>query len=148
LSHRQAGGDARFGGRQVEQRLHQLDRRRLRCFRRHQGQNADGFGEKVARRSADRDDMGDQSDLSVGTPHGKRSIRPHRLEASPLPAATERPLWSLSAQIDLALASARGRSAVPRVRWRQEPGLGQKIAYEVVADRRTGKSSADNLKPA
>jgi cold shock protein len=24
---------------------------------------------------------------------------------------------------------------------------GQKIAYEVVADRRTGKSSADNLKP-
>ncbi len=25
---------------------------------------------------------------------------------------------------------------------------GQKIAYEVVADRRTGKSSADNLKPA
>ena len=24
----------------------------------------------------------------------------------------------------------------------------QKIAYEVVADRRTGKSSADNLKPA
>ena len=25
---------------------------------------------------------------------------------------------------------------------------GQKIAYEIVADRRTGKSSADNLKPA
>jgi cold shock protein len=25
---------------------------------------------------------------------------------------------------------------------------GQKIAYEVVADRRAGKSSADNLKPA
>jgi cold shock CspA family protein len=25
---------------------------------------------------------------------------------------------------------------------------GQKIAYEVVADGRTGKSSADNLKPA
>jgi cold shock protein len=25
---------------------------------------------------------------------------------------------------------------------------GQKIAYEVVADKRTGKSSADNLKPA
>jgi cold shock protein len=25
---------------------------------------------------------------------------------------------------------------------------GQKIAYEVAADRRTGKSSADNLKPA
>ena len=24
---------------------------------------------------------------------------------------------------------------------------GQKISYEVVADRRTGKSSADNLKP-
>jgi cold shock protein len=24
---------------------------------------------------------------------------------------------------------------------------GQKVAYEVVADRRTGKSSADNLKP-
>ena len=24
---------------------------------------------------------------------------------------------------------------------------GQKIVYEVVADRRTGKSSADNLKP-
>jgi CspA family cold shock protein len=24
---------------------------------------------------------------------------------------------------------------------------GQKIAYEIVADRRTGKSSADNLKP-
>ena len=24
---------------------------------------------------------------------------------------------------------------------------GQKIAYEVVPDRRTGKSSADNLKP-
>jgi CspA family cold shock protein len=24
---------------------------------------------------------------------------------------------------------------------------GQKIAYEVVADKRTGKSSADNLKP-
>ena len=30
------------------------------------------------------------------------------------------------------------------------PGLneGQKISYDVVADRRTGKSSADNLKPA
>ncbi len=25
---------------------------------------------------------------------------------------------------------------------------GQKISYDVVADRRTGKSSADNLKPA
>jgi CspA family cold shock protein len=25
---------------------------------------------------------------------------------------------------------------------------GQKISYEVVADKRTGKSSADNLKPA
>ena len=25
---------------------------------------------------------------------------------------------------------------------------GQKIAYEVVADKRTGKSSAENLKPA
>ena len=25
---------------------------------------------------------------------------------------------------------------------------GQKIAYEVVADKRSGKSSADNLKPA
>ena len=25
---------------------------------------------------------------------------------------------------------------------------GQKIAYEIVADKRTGKSSADNLKPA
>ena len=25
---------------------------------------------------------------------------------------------------------------------------GQKIAYEILADRRTGKSSADNLKPA
>jgi cold shock CspA family protein len=25
---------------------------------------------------------------------------------------------------------------------------GQKIAYVVLADRRTGKSSADNLKPA
>jgi CspA family cold shock protein len=25
---------------------------------------------------------------------------------------------------------------------------GQKIAYEVIADKRTGKSSADNLKPA
>ncbi len=24
---------------------------------------------------------------------------------------------------------------------------GQKIAYEIVADKRTGKSSADNLKP-
>jgi cold shock protein len=25
---------------------------------------------------------------------------------------------------------------------------GQKIAYEIVADKRSGKSSADNLKPA
>ena len=25
---------------------------------------------------------------------------------------------------------------------------GQKISYEILADRRTGKSSADNLKPA
>ena len=25
---------------------------------------------------------------------------------------------------------------------------GQKIAYEIVADKRTGKSSAENLKPA
>ena len=25
---------------------------------------------------------------------------------------------------------------------------GQKISYDIVADRRTGKSSADNLKPA
>jgi CspA family cold shock protein len=25
---------------------------------------------------------------------------------------------------------------------------GQKISYDVVADKRTGKSSADNLKPA
>jgi cold shock protein len=25
---------------------------------------------------------------------------------------------------------------------------GQKISYDLVADRRTGKSSADNLKPA
>jgi CspA family cold shock protein len=35
----------------------------------------------------------------------------------------------------------------------ERPGMrdlneGQKISYEVVADKRTGKSSADNLKPA
>jgi cold shock protein len=30
----------------------------------------------------------------------------------------------------------------------RELNEGQKIAYEVVADKRTGKSSADNLKPA
>ena len=29
----------------------------------------------------------------------------------------------------------------------QDLNEGQKIAYEVVADKRTGKSSADNLKP-
>src|SRR3984957_3634846 len=51
------------------------------------------------------------------------STRPHRLGASPLPAATGRRLWSLSAQIGLGLASARGRSVVPRARWRQDPGL-------------------------
>jgi cold shock protein len=30
----------------------------------------------------------------------------------------------------------------------QDLNEGQKISYDVVADRRTGKSSADNLKPA
>ena len=38
-------------------------------------------------------------------------------------------------------------SAVERAGMR-ELNEGQKIAYEVVSDRRTGKSSADNLKPA
>jgi CspA family cold shock protein len=38
-------------------------------------------------------------------------------------------------------------SAVERGGMR-DPNEGQKIAYEVVADKRTGKSSADNLKPA
>ena len=38
-------------------------------------------------------------------------------------------------------------SAVERAGMR-DLNEGQKIAYEVVADRRTGKSSADNLKPA
>jgi hypothetical protein len=76
LSNRKAASDARFGGRQVEQRLHQLDRQRMGRFRRRQDQNADALGEKVARRSANRHDVGDQSDLSVGTPHGKRSVRP------------------------------------------------------------------------
>ena len=38
-------------------------------------------------------------------------------------------------------------SAVERAGMR-DVNEGQKIAYEVVADRRTGKSSADNLKPA
>jgi CspA family cold shock protein len=38
-------------------------------------------------------------------------------------------------------------SAVERAAMR-DLNEGQKIAYEVVADRRTGKSSADNLKPA
>jgi cold shock protein len=37
-------------------------------------------------------------------------------------------------------------SAVERAGF-QNLNEGQKIAYEVVADRRTGKSSADNLKP-
>ena len=38
-------------------------------------------------------------------------------------------------------------SAVERARmW--DLNEGQKISYEVVADRRRGKSSADNLKPA
>jgi CspA family cold shock protein len=38
-------------------------------------------------------------------------------------------------------------SAVERARmWDLNEGL--KISYEVVADRRRGKSSADNLKPA
>ena len=37
--------------------------------------------------------------------------------------------------------SAVGRAGL------QNLNEGQKIAYEVVADRRTGKSSADNLKP-
>jgi cold shock protein len=37
-------------------------------------------------------------------------------------------------------------SAVERAGMR-DLNEGQKIAYEVVADRRTGKSSADNLKP-
>ena len=38
-------------------------------------------------------------------------------------------------------------SAVERAGMR-ELNEGQKIAYEVVADKRIGKSSADNLKPA
>jgi cold shock protein len=38
-------------------------------------------------------------------------------------------------------------SAVERAGMR-DLNEGQKIAYEAVADRRTGKSSADNLKPA
>ena len=38
-------------------------------------------------------------------------------------------------------------SAVERAGMR-DLNEGQKIEYEVVADRRTGKSSADNLKPA
>ena len=38
-------------------------------------------------------------------------------------------------------------SAVERAGMR-DPNEGQKIEYEVVADRRTGKSSADNLKSA
>ena len=38
-------------------------------------------------------------------------------------------------------------SAVERAGMR-DLNEGQKIAYEVVADRRTGKSSADNLKPS
>jgi cold shock protein len=38
-------------------------------------------------------------------------------------------------------------SAVERAGMR-DLNEGQKIAYEVVADRRTGKSSADNLKQA
>jgi cold shock protein len=38
-------------------------------------------------------------------------------------------------------------SAVERAGMR-DLNEGQKIVYEVVADRRTGKSSADNLKPA
>lgn len=38
-------------------------------------------------------------------------------------------------------------SAVERARMR-DLNDGQKISYDVVADKRTGKSSADNLKPA
>jgi cold shock protein len=38
-------------------------------------------------------------------------------------------------------------SAVERAGMR-DVNEGQKIAYEVVADKRTGKSLADNLKPA
>ena len=38
-------------------------------------------------------------------------------------------------------------SAVERAGMR-DLNEGQKISYEVVADKRTGKSSADNLKPA
>ena len=38
-------------------------------------------------------------------------------------------------------------SAVERAGMRDH-NEGQKISYDVVADKRTGKSSADNLKPA
>ena len=38
-------------------------------------------------------------------------------------------------------------SAVERAGMR-DLNEGQKISYEIVADKRTGKSSADNLKPA
>jgi cold shock protein len=38
-------------------------------------------------------------------------------------------------------------SAVERAGMR-DLNEGQKISYDIVADRRTGKSSADNLKPA
>ena len=38
-------------------------------------------------------------------------------------------------------------SAVERAGLR-ELNEGQKLAYEIVADKRTGRSSADNLKPA
>jgi cold shock CspA family protein len=42
-------------------------------------------------------------------------------------------------------SSISARSNGPRMRDLNE---GQKIAYEIVADKRSGKSSADNLKPA
>ena len=38
-------------------------------------------------------------------------------------------------------------SAVERAGLR-ELNEGQKVAYEIVADKRTGRSSADNMKPA
>jgi cold shock protein len=48
--------------------------------------------------------------------------------------------------------SVSGRMSVERIAVERagmrDVNEGQKISYDVVADRRTGKSSADNLKPA
>jgi hypothetical protein len=66
FARRKTACDPRFGRRQIEQRLHQLDGRCLRSRYRHDGQHGGATQKNVARRETNRDDMRDHGRLSVG----------------------------------------------------------------------------------